>query len=152
MGTFEEVYNHPANEFVAGFIGEPPMNFLACTPVSDGDGMSLAAIDGSFQVRLPQDLRARIETAKPAKVDLGIRPVHMEVIAATSDDSQIEMAGQVVTYEDLGEEGQLAVTVGATNVLVVTQPRLHLQRGDNVTLRLRPERIHLFDAASQQAL
>ncbi len=46
VGSFDEVYNHPVNEFVAGFIGEPPMNFLPCAPVADGDTMELRTLDG----------------------------------------------------------------------------------------------------------
>jgi len=151
VGTFEEVYNHPVNEFVAGFIGEPPMNFLACLPVIEGDALFLTAADASFKVRLPDTLRAKIERAGAQKVDLGIRPVHLEV-AAPSEDGVSELRGTVHTYESLGEEGQLAATIGTATVLVVTPPDLRLRRGDAVTLRLRADHIHLFDAATQAAL
>jgi multiple sugar transport system ATP-binding protein len=81
VGAFEEVYNHPVNEFVAGFIGEPPMNFLSCLPVVEGDAIFLTAADASVKVRLPDALRAKIERAGAQKIDLGIRPVHLEVVA-----------------------------------------------------------------------
>ena len=153
VGTFEQVYNHPANEFVAGFIGEPPMNFLPCVPVVEGENMVLVAADSSFRVQLPNDLRAKVAAANPEKVDLGIRPVHLEVVAgAVSPTISSMWAPSSLTYEDLGEEGQLAAKVGETNVLVVTPPRLVLKRGDSVTLRMRPERIHLFDGTTQEAL
>ncbi|HHY57902.1 MAG TPA: ABC transporter ATP-binding protein [Chloroflexi bacterium] len=151
VGTFEEVYNHPVNEFVAGFIGEPPMNFLPCLPVAEDGALFLNATDASFKLRLPDILRAKIERAGVTKIDLGIRPVHLEVAAPTAEGVG-ELKGSVATYESLGEEGQLAATVGTATVLVVTPPDLRLQRGNAVTLRLRTDHVHLFDAATQAAL
>ncbi|MFO7633781.1 MAG: ABC transporter ATP-binding protein [Caldilinea sp.] len=151
VGSFDDIYNHPANEFVAGFIGEPPMNFLSCLPVSEDGSFFLTAADASFKIRLPDALRASVEGAGVKKINLGIRPVHMEV-APPSDSGISEMNGKVVTYESLGEEGQLAATIGTSTVLVVTPPTLRLARGEAVTLRLRPDHIHLFDAATQAAL
>jgi multiple sugar transport system ATP-binding protein len=154
LGTFEEIYNHPANEFVAGFIGEPPMNFLRCTVAGDGgDAMALVAADGSFRVQLTAALRAKVIAAKVEQVDLGIRPVHIDIASnGAAASAQGDIAAKVVTYESLGEEGQLNATVGQSSVLVVTAPELNLERGDDISLRFRPERIHLFDVASQQAL
>jgi len=151
VGSFEEIYNRPVNEFVAGFIGEPPMNFLACVPVIEDGALYLAAADASFKVRLPDALRTKIERAGAQKVDLGVRPVHLEVVAP-SESGAGELSGTVHTYESLGEEGQLAAKIGTTTVLVVTPPDLRLKRGDPVTLRLRADHIHLFDAATQAAL
>jgi len=76
---------------------------------------------------------------------------YMEVVAP-SESGVSEMKGAVATYESLGEEGQLAATIGNATVLVVTPPTLRLQRGEAVTLRLRPDHIHLFDASTQAAL
>ncbi len=152
VGTFEEIYNHPANEFVAGFIGEPPMNFLATQPAGSGSDLHLRAPDGSFVLQLPDGLRSRVLAAKPKQVDIGIRPVHVELAMGAADDDQVALVGDVITYEDLGEEGQLAVRVGGSKVLAVTPPALNLARGSKATLLMRPERLHLFDSESQKAL
>jgi multiple sugar transport system ATP-binding protein len=151
VGSFEEIYNRPVNEFVAGFIGEPPMNLLACTPVSENGKLFLAGADASFKLRLPEALRAKVESTGAKKINLGVRPVHIEVVAP-SESGVSEMKGAVATYESLGEEGQLAATIGDAIVLVVTPPTLRLERGEAVTLRLRPDHIHLFDATTQAAL
>jgi multiple sugar transport system ATP-binding protein len=151
VGTFNDIYFHPVNEFVAGFIGEPPMNFLASKPVSKGNTMLLVAEDGSFRIKLPDALRTRVLNAKAQKVDIGIRPIHIDVVEELGDGDSV-MTGKVVTYESLGEEGQIAATVGDASVLVVTSPTLRLERGQSVTLRLHPERINLFDATTQQAI
>lgn len=152
VGTFEEIYNHPANEFVAGFIGEPPMNFLPAEPVSSDGETALQGLDGSFRIPLVGELQARVLKANPKKVDVGIRPVHIEPVFAPVNHGQVEVRGAVITYEDLGEEGQLAVKVGGAQMLAVTPPALSIQRGDPVTLAMRADRVHLFDGESQIAL
>jgi multiple sugar transport system ATP-binding protein len=161
VGSFEEIYNHPVNEFVAGFIGEPPMNFLPCTAVSENGGTVMMAADaqtgsggtglGSFRLQLPDELRGKVMAAGVERVDLGIRPVHLDVVSSQGEGEPV-LPGRVITYESLGEEGQLAAAVGGATVLVVTPPGLPLTPGEPITLRLRPDRIHLFDAATQNAL
>lgn len=151
VGTFEEVYNHPANEFVAGFIGEPPMNFLTCQPVSKSDELELHTTDGALKLRLPDVLRQKVLASNAKTIDLGIRPVHFEV-APSANGNGLTLSGRVHTYESLGEEGQLSVDVGKNNLLVVTPPDIRLARGETVTLRLRSDRIHLFDGTTQRAL
>jgi multiple sugar transport system ATP-binding protein len=158
VGTFEEIYNRPANEFVAGFIGEPPMNFLPAQPVSSDGRLALQAADDSFRIELPENLAARVRAANAKRVDIGIRPVHMELqfpmdgANAAPGNGQFVLNGVVATYEDLGEEGQLAVRVGGAQVLAVTPPALQLQRGETATLAIRPDRVHLFDGDTQNAL
>ncbi len=151
VGTFDEIYNHPVNEFVAGFIGEPPMNFLPAVPVREDGQLLLAAADASFRIPVPQGLQARLDRSGASQVDLGIRPIHLEVVEQAGN-SLDAIDATVSTFESLGEEGQLAATVGGSTVLAVTSPLLRLARKDPVKLRLRPDRIHLFDTATQAAI
>ncbi|MCB9114725.1 MAG: ABC transporter ATP-binding protein [Caldilinea sp.] len=151
VGTFDEIYNRPVNEFVAGFIGEPPMNFLPATPVREDGTFLLVAADNSFRIRVPESLHERLERSGAKKVDVGIRPIHLEVVDQPADALE-EIDATVATFESLGEEGQLAAVVGTQTVLAVTSPLLRLDRSDAVKLRLRPDRIHLFDAATQAAI
>ena len=151
VGSFDEIYNHPVNEFVAGFIGEPPMNFLPCRPVVSNGGMELAAEDGSFSVRLPAELASRVANKHASKINLGVRPIHI-TLGRPANISALELPASVFTYESLGEEGQLAAQVGKNQVLVVTPPGQALKRGDNLSLHMRTDRIHLFDASSGNAL
>lgn len=153
VGTFDEIYNHPVNEFVAGFIGEPPMNFLPCTPQSEAGKMFLQAKDNGFRLALTDELRARVAKGNPTEIHLGIRPIHITVRSASAGAANdLAIAGQVYTYEDLGEEGQLAAHVGEQMVLVNTAPGLDFVRGDNVSLHFLANRMHLFDAKSELAL
>lgn len=157
VGTFDEVYNHPVNEFVAGFIGEPPMNFLSCAPVVREGEMHLVAGDGSFDVPLPPQWRARIDDAGPEKLNLGVRPIDMQLRNGSSTNGSrangtIDVNARVLTYEALGEEGQLAARLGDRDVLVVTPHDVQLSPGEAITLQLKTDRIHLFDAATTQAI
>jgi len=151
VGTFDEIYNHPVNEFVAGFIGEPPMNILPTKPVQEEGTLWLAALDGGFRLPLPDALRVKVERSNAQIIDLGVRPIHIGVLDP-SNDAADALPATVQTFESLGEEGQLAAQLGSSTVLVVTSPLLQLERGDPVKLRFRPDRVHLFDAATQQAL
>ncbi|MEM6284054.1 MAG: ABC transporter ATP-binding protein, partial [Chloroflexota bacterium] len=126
VGTFDEIYNHPVNEFVAGFIGEPPMNVITCEPVSNGDSTALKAMDGGFEVNLPDELRARVMKSNAKQVKLGIRPIHMEAATSSPGNGSVTIEGRVFTFENLGEEGQLAAHVGDNQMLVVTPPVMPL--------------------------
>lgn len=153
VGTFDEVYNHPANEFVAGFIGEPPMNFLAAKPVRRGDDLALVADNGSFDRVLPPVWRARVDQAQPKAINLGVRPIDVRLGNGEPPPFRsIDISARVKTYESLGEEGQLAALVGDTEVLVVTPHDVHLHPGETVTLHLNTERVHMFDAESTRAI
>jgi multiple sugar transport system ATP-binding protein len=152
VGSFDEVYNRPVNEFVAGFIGEPPMNFLECELRAKQDELYLHAADDSFTLKLPPDLRARANSADNGHIHLGIRPTDLTISSGEASDDTLHLRAVVSTYESLGEEGQLAAKVGKYDVLVVTPPFLDLTRGDTVTLNMRTDHVHLFDAATQMAL
>lgn len=152
VGTFEEIYNRPVNEFVAGFIGEPPINLLHCQPTGAGDDLALKAVDGSFQIKLPAELRDKVMKANVAKVNLGIRPIDITVTRDPAENGAAALDGVVFTYEDLGEEGQLSVQVGEHNLLVVTPFAQHYTKQERVTLQMKTSRIHLFNAETGMAL
>jgi multiple sugar transport system ATP-binding protein len=152
VGTFEEVYHSPANEFVAGFIGEPPMNILACTPVQQGEELLLVGGDGSFKVKLPPAARARVLEKNVSALHLGVRPTEVRLVSQPAADGVGEIRGTVITYESLGEEGQLNMRVNGANALAVVPPFQHLRTGDPVALQMRSDRIHLFDATTGVAL
>ncbi len=151
VGTFEEIYRRPVNEFVAGFVGEPPMNIVACDVEAQGDVMALRAADGSFRLGLPPQLRQRVLAGKPQKVNLGVRPIDIAV-NDSQEDGRLELPGTVFTYEHLGEEGQLAARVGNYTMLVVTPPSLRLAPSENLRLLMRTDRVHMFDANTGAAL
>jgi multiple sugar transport system ATP-binding protein len=152
VGTFDEIFYHPINEFVAAFVGEPPMNMLPCAPKSEGGELFLEADDGSFRLKLTPELRAVVLTTSPRKTKLGVRPIHFEARVSPQGDGRLELPGTVFTYESLGEQGQLAVRIGESIILAVIPPDVRFSENQAVWLQARSDRTHLFDAETGLAI
>jgi multiple sugar transport system ATP-binding protein len=138
VGTPLELYNQPANIFVAGFLGSPPMNFLDAT-VSDGQLRGQG-----FAFGRPQ-LASTLERERP--VVAGIRPE--DVIP--SPEPGPTMAA-VTLVEPMGSSTILYTQLGERLVAIETDKDTALSVGATVSLRIDPDRIHLFDPASGEAL
>ncbi|HUZ86916.1 MAG TPA: sn-glycerol-3-phosphate ABC transporter ATP-binding protein UgpC [Candidatus Baltobacterales bacterium] len=136
VGTPGDIYDHPANLFVASFIGSPTMNFV---PATIQDGTAKAA---GFAVKLPKPVGA-------AKGTLGFRP---EAVTdrVTDGGPSMEMAVDVV--ERLGSDQFLYGQVGGDPVTARVDPRLSVQPGDKVRLGLETHALHFFDSESELAL
>ncbi|HLO49248.1 MAG TPA: ABC transporter ATP-binding protein [Kamptonema sp.] len=133
------IYTHPANQFVAGFVGSPQMNLLKIK--CEGND----AILGDFRVPFPQ------MPTTPPEIVLGIRPEHVRIVS-TGDSHTIE--GQVYLVENLGMQNLISVRVkGAEDVKVraLTAPDQNFD-GDIVVLAFAPELIHWFDVNSGDRL
>lgn len=152
VGAFNDIFNKPVNKFVAGFIGEPPMNFLPCTVSSQAGDVVLQATDGSFSVKLPPELAHKVRNHSSEQVEIGIRPINIVAAHHPNGNGAVEVEARVFTFEALGEEGQLAATVGDQQVLVVTPATDHFERDDKVWLEMQTKRLHLFDAKTGLAL
>jgi ABC-type sugar transport system ATPase subunit len=126
VGTPLDLYNHPVNRFVAGFIGAPPMNFLA----GRGAGGGQIVVDGIGMVA------TAVDVAPGTPVTLGIRPEHV----ALGDG----FATRVRTVEQLGAASHLGVEAG--NLTVTLPGQAAIARGDSLHLHLPPDRLHVFDA------
>ena len=137
-GTPDEVYDRPANLFVARFIGTPQMNVVTL-PVQDG-----GIVFGAQRIGLP-DAAARLPS-----VALGQRPEHLRLVL---DSDQPGLPGTIEHVENLGHEQVLTVST-ALGPLVLRDgrsgqpPRL----GQSVQLTLDPAQLHLFDPASEARL
>jgi multiple sugar transport system ATP-binding protein len=134
IGTPDEVYDHPANLFVAEFIGSPPMNLLEVTR----DGNALVAtggwrIDGAATDRLA------------GEITVGLRPEGIAIGAAGH-------AAEVVAVEPLGSEVIVDVRAGGKTIRVRAAPDLRPNPGSTVHLEVAPGAVRLFDRASGTAL
>lgn len=142
VGTPLEVYDHPVNRFVAGFIGAPEMNFI--------EGELRTSADGSFfhcaglQMALPAQ---RLLRAGSGKAVLGIRPEH----AILSDSGQLDTTVEMV--EQLGAQTLLVCDTGTGHHLRVLSGReARFSRGMRCRVALLPEKMHLFDAEDGSSL
>lgn len=150
VGTADEIYNNPVNEFVADFVGEPSINFLACELTSHDGEPWLVGANRSFEWPVPGRLKAKLGKEPSKLFKLGVRP--MEVKFSLVAQSGYDIPGTVYTFESLGEEGHLTVQVGEELVTTVTSPLLDVKIDQPVWLNFDPERTHLFDRATGLAV
>jgi multiple sugar transport system ATP-binding protein len=132
------LYRRPANQFVAGFMGSPAMNFVEGALRRDGE----ACVFVSAAFTLP----VACVPADGEPVVLGVRPEHI-TIGAPADDRAGVVRGAVVLIEPIGGEQIVHVTLAEGVGLVATAPSdASVAVDDNVSLRIAPDAIHLFRA------
>src|SRR5947207_832195 len=137
-----ELYDHPANLFVAGFIGSPAMNFLPGT-LRRANGEAKVELEGGGIVPAP-----RVTTGSDGqKVIYGTRPEHLE-LARGSDG----LNAQVVVVEPTGADTQVFSKVGSVEVTSVFRERHEFRPGEAIRLAPNHERSHLFDAETGKSL
>jgi multiple sugar transport system ATP-binding protein len=139
QGTPLELYDRPANAFVAGFIGSPAMNFLPGQLLLDGTPRVLS--DRGVVLHLDQQPRAE----HGARVVYGTRPEHISL-----DDSGI--GSEVLVVEPTGSDTQVAANLGGHDIIAAFRHRVQARPGDRLWLRPQPAQAHVFDAASGQRL
>ena len=142
VGTPLELYDHPSNLFVAGFIGSPAMNFIEGTLRRDGGAPVLEAKGG--RLALP----ASTPGADGQKVTLGIRPEHLSISA--TGPSSLDAVVEVV--EPTGADTHVVAIAFGQQVQAVFTERHAFAPGARVALCPRAEAIHLFDTASGRHL
>ena len=139
IGSPLDLYDRPANLFVAGFIGSPGMNLIR-GKISISGPLNFVA-DGGSQLPLPEG----IAVTRGADVIYGIRPEHVFV-------GQGGVVTQVAVIEPTGAETQLTANIG-TDVLVATvRERLDVRPGDALPLAPDVSKLHLFEAESGKRL
>ncbi|MDY6986072.1 MAG: ABC transporter ATP-binding protein [Candidatus Thermoplasmatota archaeon] len=134
IGTPSEIYNNPANTFVGGFVGTPPMNFI------EGSAKGKTFVSQGIEYDLPG---VRMEKEK---VILGIRPEDVKI----SEDGNIE--GEVYVVEPLGSEQIITIKIGEALIIVKTSPDTELKVGEKVKISFNPQKIHLFDGETLCAI
>ena len=150
VDTPQTLYDHPCNQFVAGFIGSPQMNFVDATCKVVGDKVYLVA--GPSEIELPPaKAKKLIEGGYAGKtVVLGIRPedVHDEqMFIETSPNTVIE--AKIRVYEMLGAEVFLYFDYEGSSMTARVDPRTTARTGDHVKFALDAEKIHVFDKETQ---
>ena len=143
-GTPLELYDRPANLFVAGFIGSPEINQLKGEIVLDGTIAQLRLRDGSL-LRLPDD----VNVTHGQQVIYAIRPEQVNVVSRAQEDA----LGAVITaIENTGSDMQLFCDTGGGAFTSVFKQRLAVKEGEKVWLQPKLSGVHLFDAASGERI
>jgi multiple sugar transport system ATP-binding protein len=153
VDTPANVYDHPHDTFVAGFLGSPPMNLLTGTLVQrDGQWLVQLAEAPALRLALPGALAGVAARASSKAVTVGIRPEHLAAVPAGSSSPSDAIAATVELVEPLGHEQLLHLRSGGVVFTVRGAPGARPPAGAPMAVRMAPERIHLFDAATGVSL
>jgi len=147
IGSPDEVYHQPTNQFVAGFIGSPSMNFV--TVRREGDRIRADGAPDAFDVELEAEVADRYRDHDA--FTLGVRPQYFEVHTDRTENA-IEAAVEVT--EPQGDEQIIEVEVGdqPVSLTVVAPSTIDAERGDTIWLTLDDELVHGFDTDSGQRI
>jgi multiple sugar transport system ATP-binding protein len=149
VGEPLELYNNPANRFVAGFIGSPAMNFADVT-LAANNGTVWAEAPG-LRIGLPERLAHRANGRNGGKATVGIRPEDIH-IAGPADPIELCFDVEVEVVEQLGSEILLDTRVGDSTFVASVDPTLRTRVHDHLKLAINPARLHLFDAQTEAAI
>jgi multiple sugar transport system ATP-binding protein len=148
QGSPETLYKRPANKFVAGFIGSPPMNFLAGELT--GSGATLSVAGKGFSVTVPPEKRAASEAAASRHVDLGIRPAALKPAPGVSGQNTIEL--NVLVSEYVGAQSVLVCDCEGQRVVAEIGSDSPFAASGSMRFAIDPASIHLFDTKTEAAL
>ncbi len=133
LGTPDEIYNDPANLFVAGFIGSPAMNLIN------------GSVDGGMFVTTGGTRLVKVDAPDRSAVVLGVRAEDVEIHKPGEGDIDLK----VYAYENTGESVMLTVQFGKQRVIARGDRHLRMDMDDTVGLRLNPDHLYLFDPKSE---
>jgi multiple sugar transport system ATP-binding protein len=141
------VYDMPANQFVGGFIGNPPMNFMT-GQVQRENGHVRVQI-GDFKLDPAAAMQDTLKPYDGKSVLLGIRAENMETLNTPADDA---VKVNVLVVEPLGAQNLLTVNIGEDTVKVSTHPTFKVAPNDDVWLRFPAEKIRWVDRDTEKVL
>ncbi|NDL67686.1 ABC transporter ATP-binding protein [Anaerotalea alkaliphila] len=146
FGTPLEVYDNPVNEFVAGFIGEPPMNINTVKVEKTDKGTFFKFVDADIAIPVPD--RYLPVVSEGMKVRLGVRPTDLMI----GDENSKGSDAKISVFENLGEERKISFRVGTEFLTLVTPDEKRYKQGDPVKLEVKADKTHLFDVETGEVI
>ena len=151
IGDPHTIYNKPANKFVAGFIGSPPMNFINAKIIRGEGGLWVQA--SGFKVKVPKEYEDQLADYIDKDVTFGIRPENIyDKMFAYAPTPENTITGMVDVVEPLGSETILHVKVGDDMITAKVDPKTQAQEGQQIDLVFDMERMHVFDPETEKAV
>lgn len=142
FGTPLEIYDNPVNEFVAGFIGEPPMNLNRVEVTNMHEGLFFVFPGSEVKIAVPKKYYSVLRDGMEVK--LGIRPTDLMIGDEDGDGTDAKVA----VFENLGDERTIGVRIGEGYLTLITHEEKRYRRGDNIKLEVREDKTHIFDIAT----
>ncbi|GAB1399593.1 sn-glycerol-3-phosphate ABC transporter ATP-binding protein UgpC [Aminivibrio sp.] len=140
FGTPLEVYDNPVNVFVAGFIGEPPMNLMKVSILEESGKLFFLFPKKGIRVAVPSRYRSALRSGM--EVTLGVRPTDIFISSDDATGSEVT----VDVFENLGDEKRISIDVGEEDFLtLMTEDERRYKKGEKIHLRFHEEKTHIFD-------
>lgn len=150
VGPPMEVYNQPQNQFVAGFIGSPPMNFINARIVQNNGATQLDLL--GTRLTLPADKAKGAEAYVNRDVVFGIRPEDVAPVSGATHDNSEPLRATVEVLEPLGAEIILELSFHGSSFTARMDPQLRARMHEEIDICFDMERIHLFDPKTEQTI
>ena len=141
------VYDLPSNQFVGGFIGNPPMNFIGGQVQRDNGDVKVAV--GDFNLSPDESMKPLLRSYDGSEIVIGIRAENMETLNQPADDA---LKVQVLVVEPLGSQNLLTIKIGDDTVKVSTHPTFDVAADRDVWLRFPADKIRWIDRKSGTVL
>lgn len=135
VGTPSELYNRPANTFIASFVGDPPMSFLSVTSRPSDEGGTLYTAEGQCIGKAP------VSTVGLENLKVGIRPNTIRLVDSGTPGA---LVGKVEVVEHLGHSNIAVIGAGADQLQVSLPADARLRSGETVGLHIDPAKLHFF--------
>ena len=148
IGAPLELYNKPANKFVAGFLGSPAMNFFEADVVMNGDNVELR--NGCVELVLPEDKAAAVKASGVTRLTAGIRPEDIALAARAEPGRTIGATVEVV--EPIGSETYIDASTGPFPLIAGVGRRTIIRAHEAIMLKPNLNQIHLFDLNTGDSL
>jgi multiple sugar transport system ATP-binding protein len=150
VGTPEEILNSPANAFVAGFVGEPAMNFLDVEFRMEAEGIAWIAYDGCRLADLPCTINPARRQALCETIQAGIRPNRIKI--SETRMRATDLAAEVGTYESIGERGVLTVRLQSQDLTILTPPDQTFRKAQHLWIHCPLEHMYFFSKQTGKRL
>ena len=149
LGTPQEIYDNPANLFVAGFIGSPSMNFITVKPVIEGNEVFVAIENAGKSLRLALPFAAdKLRSYAGRDVILGVRPEQITDMSSAHGDVGQELGCLIDLVEPTGPDTLLTTRLNGAAVTCRTHPREAVLPGQTMQLSFNLSKAALFDPAN----
>lgn len=148
QGSPKELFDRPANKFVAGFLGMPPMNFLHGEIRDDAGEIFIEG--SSYRIRLGAAKAAAVRKSNLREVTVGIRPSDLKYDPDASEGRALRLDVEISEY--IGAQSVLLCRCGREKVTVEISSDTPMALGETLTFAVNPDRVHLFDCTTEIAL
>ncbi|OGS21023.1 MAG: hypothetical protein A2252_03760 [Elusimicrobia bacterium RIFOXYA2_FULL_39_19] len=141
IGTPDELYNSPANTFIATFVGNPPMNLIKTKLITDNGKYFLAFSDN--RIELPKKLLETGNLLETADITIGLRPEHIEINRSNNDNNSLKAT--ILDVESLGRENIVNFSLGGSILTALTNKKHFLEK-EEVSVSFDINNLSLFKA------